>query len=588
MTACSRWPGRPTARSRCSRLATPPPSSPRTTASSACWPAGARGPTAWPRPARWPRRPAPSCCSRARPPSWPSRGAASSSRPPATSGWPPPARATCSPASSARSSPSRSRPFEAAAIGAWLHGSAGTARARARSGRRGPPRAHPRRAGAAVIAVADPRRGAWVEVDLGAIATTSACWPRPWRPAALWVVVKADGYGHGAAAVARAALEAGAEGLCVALVQEGRRSAQSGIVAPILVLSEQPAAAAGRAGPLAPDGDRVHPRVPGRAGEGGPGDREPDRAGAPQGRHRHAPRRRPAGAARAAASRRCSPTPSCARRACGPTSPSPTSPPTRTHGAAARRCFDDVVLALERGRATAPPLVHAANSAAGLASDPGRPPRPGAGRHRGLRDRAEPGAGRAVPRAGAGPLAARPGEPRATAGRRGGHLLRPSARSSTGTRTIATLPLGYADGVPRRLSEVGGAVLIGGRRRPIVGVVTMDQLMVDCGDDPVGVGDEAVLLGRQGSEQITAVGLGQPRSARSPTRWCAGSAPAFPASTRARSRSRPSRPGRPPSEAGARDPAFMSADRAVDGRQRGHERRSKVRTVSGPDSAARH
>ena len=49
---------------------------------------------------------------------------------------------------------------------------------------------------------------------------------------------------------------------------------------------------------------------------------------------------------------------------------------------------------------------------------------------------------------------------------------------------VATLPIGYADGVRRGLSGVGD-VLIGGRRRPIVGVVTMDQLMVDCGDDPV-------------------------------------------------------------------------------------------------------
>ena len=81
------------------------------------------------------RRPVPSCCSRARPPSWPSRGAASSSRPRATSGWPPPARATCSPASSARCSPSRCRPFEAAAAGAWLHGSAGRRGPGARPGR---------------------------------------------------------------------------------------------------------------------------------------------------------------------------------------------------------------------------------------------------------------------------------------------------------------------------------------------------------------------------------------------------------------------------------------------------------------------
>jgi alanine racemase len=69
---------------------------------------------------------------------------------------------------------------------------------------------------------------------------------------------------------------------------------------------------------------------------------------------------------------------------------------------------------------------------------------------------------------------------------------------------VATLPLGYADGVPRRLFAGGGEVLVGGRRRPIVGVVTMDQLMVDCGTDEVAIGDEAVLIGSQGSESITA------------------------------------------------------------------------------------
>ena len=69
--------------------------------------------------------------------------------------------------------------------------------------------------------------------------------------------------------------------------------------------------------------------------------------------------------------------------------------------------------------------------------------------------------------------------------------------------TVATVPVGYADGVPRRLAAVGGEVLVGGRRRPITGVVTMDQLMVDCGDDPVRPGDEVVLIGGQGSERIT-------------------------------------------------------------------------------------
>ena len=63
--------------------------------------------------------------------------------------------------------------------------------------------------------------------------------------------------------------------------------------------------------------------------------------------------------------------------------------------------------------------------------------------------------------------------------------------------TVVTVPIGYADGVPRRLSLAGGEVLVHGQRFPIVGVVTMDQLMVDVGDLDVAVGDEVVLLGAQ-------------------------------------------------------------------------------------------
>jgi alanine racemase len=69
---------------------------------------------------------------------------------------------------------------------------------------------------------------------------------------------------------------------------------------------------------------------------------------------------------------------------------------------------------------------------------------------------------------------------------------------------VATLPIGYADGVPRRLHALGAEVLVGGVRRPIVGAITMDQLMVDCGDDHVEPGDAAVLIGAQGDERITA------------------------------------------------------------------------------------
>ena len=70
---------------------------------------------------------------------------------------------------------------------------------------------------------------------------------------------------------------------------------------------------------------------------------------------------------------------------------------------------------------------------------------------------------------------------------------------------VATVPIGYADGVPRALFDAGYEVLIGGVRRPLAGAVTMDQIVVDCGDDDsVQPGDEVVLLGRQRDEVITA------------------------------------------------------------------------------------
>ena len=69
---------------------------------------------------------------------------------------------------------------------------------------------------------------------------------------------------------------------------------------------------------------------------------------------------------------------------------------------------------------------------------------------------------------------------------------------------VATIPVGYADGFRRDRWERHGAVLIRGKRRRIVGVVTMDQFVVDCGDDHVEPGDEVVLIGRQGADEISA------------------------------------------------------------------------------------
>lgn len=72
------------------------------------------------------------------------------------------------------------------------------------------------------------------------------------------------------------------------------------------------------------------------------------------------------------------------------------------------------------------------------------------------------------------------------------------------TTRIAVLPIGYADGMSRHLSN-RGCVLIRGRRAPIAGLVCMDMIMVDVTMIPgVSVGDDVVIIGRQGDERITA------------------------------------------------------------------------------------
>ena len=69
---------------------------------------------------------------------------------------------------------------------------------------------------------------------------------------------------------------------------------------------------------------------------------------------------------------------------------------------------------------------------------------------------------------------------------------------------LATLPIGYGDGWRRALTN-NADVLIGGRRFPLVGTVSMDNITVDLGlDSGVQVGDEAVLIGAQGPERILA------------------------------------------------------------------------------------
>ncbi|MCU1399955.1 MAG: alr [Acidimicrobiales bacterium] len=350
-------------------------------------------------------------------------------------------------------------------------------------------------------------RWAWAEVDLAAIAHNIEVVRRTLvsdgtTPAAVWAVVKADGYGHGAVSVARAALDAGAVGLCVALTQEGVALRDAGVSAPILVLSEQPAEDAAAivahaliptvytpAGITALDGAArggaarvgVHLKV----------DTGMHRAGA-----------QPAEAVAAAdaiagsAGLHLAGVFTHLAVADEPGAPSNTLQLDR---------FDEVLAAL-RAAGHEPPVVHAANSAATLTL---------------------PAARRDLVRLGIAMYGIEPGpeisrvcgelRPALSLHARVSLVKTVSAGEgvSYGLRhvfereaVVATVPIGYADGVPRRLFGNGGEVLLHGRRVPIVGVVTMDQLMIDCGDLQVAVGDEVVLIGAQrgsaGSDAITA------------------------------------------------------------------------------------
>ncbi|MBI4934278.1 MAG: alanine racemase [Actinobacteria bacterium] len=333
-------------------------------------------------------------------------------------------------------------------------------------------------------------RWAWAEVSSAAIEHNVQALARLVAPAQVWAVVKADGYGHGALLAAPAALDGGAGGLCVALVQEGVRLREAGITAPVLVLSEQPAEQVSLAVQhglqltvystdqlevIAEHGGQDHPvHLKVDTGMRRVGAQVDDVV-------------RIADAIAASAAVRLE--------------------GVFTHLAVADEPGDpyndrqldlfETVIARLNVAGHHPALVHAANSAGALAHPRARLSMVRAGiAIYGI----APGTGVASQARGLGlrpalSLYAKVSHvKRVAAGERISYGLRHTFERDT---TVATLPLGYADGVPRRLHAVDGSVLIGGVRRHIVGVVTMDQLMVDCGDDLVEVGDDAVLIGRQ-------------------------------------------------------------------------------------------
>ena len=341
-------------------------------------------------------------------------------------------------------------------------------------------------------------RWAWVEVDLGAIQKNVALLAKQAGKAQLWATVKANGYGHGAVQVAQAALGAGATGLCVALADEAHELRQAKITAPILIVSEQPATQfeqmlrddvvatlynestinsyAKTASDLGIVG-KVHLKV----------DTGMHRVGAPV----------------ASAMTRCRQIKSLASLQLDGVYTHFAAADLPNHDETAKQVqrFDNVVAELDQ-ESLRPKYVHTSNSAAAMRVLSA------------TTDIARVGiAIYGIAPSGELESMAKDLQPALSLHARVSHVqhLASGEGVSYGLRTklsqaatIATLPIGYADGVQRRLWKVGGEVLIGGKRCPIVGVVTMDQLMVNCGDADVQIGDHAILIGAQGSQSISA------------------------------------------------------------------------------------
>lgn len=342
-------------------------------------------------------------------------------------------------------------------------------------------------------------RWAWAEVHTGLIQHNVAIVAQRVAPAQVWTVVKADAYGHGAVPVAQAALAAGATGVCVAIVDEGVALRRAGITAPILILSEQPAelaeyivgygltptvtttrgaATIANAASSAQRVVKVHLKVD-------------------TGMHR-------VGVA---------PEEAVMLAKFIASFPSLEIEGVFTHFAVADEIGHEAndrqlhtFLSTLDELATAqitPPLIHAANSAAALGNEKSRftMVRTGITTY-GL----TPGEGVNELCAGLIPAMSLKGKVSAVRWIEANDavsygLRRPVTQASL----IATVPIGYADGIPRALGTTDIAVLINGVPRRFAGTVTMDQVMIDCGtDSAVTVGDEVVFIGRQGDHVVTA------------------------------------------------------------------------------------
>ncbi len=332
------------------------------------------------------------------------------------------------------------------------------------------------------------RSRTWAEVDLGAVRHNVRALKRRAAGARLMAVVKSDAYGHGAIPVARAAFEAGADSLAVVTVEEGAELRRAGLETPILVFTDlQPdrlplarecrlavtAHSIPSARRIAASGTEAHLKVNTGMNRWGV---EPSEVG----EARKILGSRLAGVYTHFASA------------------------DSDEGATRRQIevFESVLAANPFGGV----LVHAANSAATLWHPPARYDcvRPGVALY-GLHpagDHGDP--------AEEGLMPAMALKSYVAAVRR----LEPGDGVSYGLTFraerpmfAATVPVGYAEGYRRALSGRADA-LIGGKRRPLLGRVTMDACVFGV-DEGVEVGEEVVLLGGQGGERVGAEELGR-------------------------------------------------------------------------------
>ena len=337
-------------------------------------------------------------------------------------------------------------------------------------------------------------RGTYIQVDLAAIAGNTAALRRSIAPAAhMMAVVKANAYGHGLIPVAKTALENGADWLGVAIPEEGEALRNAEVTAPVLVLgavNESGAEASARFGLTQAVFDRERVRML-------------EKAAARLDTTARVHLKCDTGMGRIGVR--------SARELLAVMDEIDRSPHVAltgafTHFADADGEDDDYSLRqieeFEALRALLPPgiLCHASASAAGV-----RYPQ---ARYQMVRQ--------GISLYGCAPVPEAPKVLPALSWHTEIVYVKTvpagacvsygcTFRAQRETR-VATLPVGYGDGYHRALSGKA-CVLIGGRRCPVIGRVCMDQIMADVTDVPPNdcfLGAPAVLLGRQGKEEISA------------------------------------------------------------------------------------